>query len=101
METDIEKVESKLLSMLDTVQEMSNILLKSKEIGEDLSMTSFYKNIEDGILNKMHKANKEQFDMVMTSYKFRYYTEFNKDRQLLKNEVTRRIREKKLNKLIG
>mgnify|MGYP000923642202 CR=1 FL=1 len=43
METDIEKVESKLLSMLDTVQEMSNILLKSKEIGEDLSMTSFYK----------------------------------------------------------
>jgi hypothetical protein len=36
----------------------------------------------------------------MTAYKFRYYREFNTDKELLRSEVTRRIREKKLNQLI-
>jgi len=42
----------------------------------------------------MINADEKQFNTIMTAYKFRYYREFNTDKELLRNEVTRRIREK-------
>ena len=41
------EIESKLQDMLKSVQDMTNILKKSKEIHEDVPMTCFYKKIAD------------------------------------------------------
>lgn len=66
----------------------------------NLLVIRFNKGVEDGILDNMINADEKQFNTIMAAYKFRYYREFNTDKEALRNEVTRRIREKKLNKLI-
>jgi predicted house-cleaning noncanonical NTP pyrophosphatase (MazG superfamily) len=58
-----------------------------------------YKNIEDGILNNIHNAGKEQLINFLENYRFYYYSEYN-DRELLKNEVNRRLRDNKLKQLL-
>jgi 3-dehydroquinate dehydratase len=93
------KLESHLSSMINTLDEMTKILNKSKENKENVSMTMLYKNIEDGILDKIHDANQNQLNHIMNSYRFRFYTEFNTDKELLKNEIQMRLRDNKLQKL--
>lgn len=63
-------------------------------------MTTLYKNIEDGLLDNIHNANESQLNHMMSNYRFRYYTEYNTDKDLLKSEITKRLRDNKLKQLI-
>lgn len=92
------ELESKLSSMINSLNELTEVLNKSKS-KQDISMSFFYKNIEDGILDNIHDANQYQLNHMMNSYIFRFYTEFNTDKELLRNEIQRRLRENKLEKL--
>jgi hypothetical protein len=94
------ELEVKLESMIETLKEMQNVLSKSKSNVESISNTILYKNIEDGILNNIHNANNYQLNMIMNNYKFNYYTEFNYNRDLLKNEINNRLRDYKLNRIL-
>jgi 3-dehydroquinate dehydratase len=93
------ELESKLSSMIESLDELTKVLNKSKSNKEDVSMTVLYKKIEDGILDKIHNANQHQLNMMMNSYRFKYYTEFNTDKELLRNEIQKRLRDKKLKEL--
>jgi 3-dehydroquinate dehydratase len=93
------ELESKLSSMIESLDELTKVLNKSKSNREDVSMTVLYKNIEDGILDKIHDANQHQLNMMMNSYRFKYYTEFNTDKELLRNEIQKRLRDNKLKEL--
>ena len=95
-----EELELHLDNIIQNMKEMTDILKRSKDNYESVGDTRFNKGVEDGILDNMINADEKQFNTIMTAYKFRYYREFNTDKELLRNEVTRRIREKKLNKLI-
>lgn len=95
------ELESKLSSMIESLEELNKVLSKSKSNREDVSMTVLYKNIEDGILDKIHDANQHQLNTMMNSYRFKYYTEFNTDKELLRNEIQKRLRENKLNNLLS
>jgi hypothetical protein len=86
----------KLSSMIDKLEDLNNILDKSKSNREDVSITILYKKVEDGILDHIHKANTNQLKFILSQYRFRYYTDFNTDKELLKNEINKRIRDKKL-----
>jgi 3-dehydroquinate dehydratase len=94
------ELESKLTSMIESLGELTKVLSKSKSNKEDISMTMLYKNIEDGILEKIHDANQHQLNHMMNSYRFRFYTEFNTDKELLRNEIQKRLRDKKLETLL-
>lgn len=94
------ELESKLTSMIESLGELNKVLSKSKSNKEDISMTILYKNIEDGILEKIHDANQHQLNHMMNSYRFRFYTEFNTDKELLRNEIQKRLRDKKLETLL-
>ncbi len=94
------ELESKLSTMIESLEELSNVLNKSKSNREDVSMTMLSKNIEDGILDKIHDANQHQLNHMMNSYRFRFYTEFNTDKELLRNEIQKRIRDNKLETLL-
>jgi 3-dehydroquinate dehydratase len=93
------ELESKLSSMIESLDELTKVLNKSKSNREDVSMTMLYKNIEDGILDKIHDANQHQLNIMMNSYRFKYYTEFNTDKELLRNEIQKRLRDNKLKEL--
>ena len=94
------KLEAHLSSMIETLDEMTNILNRSQQSKEDVSMTMLYKNIEDGIFDSIHNANQGQLNYMMNSYRFRFYTEFNSDKEMLKREITRRLRDSKLKDLV-
>lgn len=94
------ELESKLSTMIESLEELTNVLNKSKSNREDVSMTMLSKNIEDGILDKIHDANQHQLNHMMNSYRFRFYTEFNTDKELLRNEIQKRIRDNKLETLL-
>lgn len=96
-----EELELHLDNMIQNMKDMTEIIKRSRDYYEDFVTTRFNKSVEDGILDNMINADEKQFNTIMTAYKFRYYREFNTDKELLRSEVTRRIREKKLNKLIG
>jgi len=93
------ELESKLSSMIDTLEELNKVLSKSKSNKEDVSMTMLYKNIEDGIFDKIHDANQHQLNHMINSYRFKYYTDFNTDKELLRNEIQKRLRDNKLKEL--
>lgn len=95
------ELEQKLKDMLDTVVGLQEVLVKSKEIHEDVHITTFYKKMEDGILDKIADANDYQKRVILESFKFRYYTEFNKDKDLLKRVMTEKIRGSKLEELLN
>jgi hypothetical protein len=95
------ELESKLSSMIDTLEELNKVLSKSKSNKEDVSMTMLYKNIEDGIFDKIHDANQHQLNHMINSYRFKYYIDFNTDKELLRNEIQKRLRENKLQKILS
>lgn len=93
------ELESVLSSMINTLDEMTTILSKSKR-SENIGENIFYKNVEDGILNNIQNCDQYQLNVIMNSYKFRFYTEFNTDKELLRNEIIKRLRTDKLDKIL-
>jgi hypothetical protein len=88
-----------LENLADKLEEMKEIIKKSHK-GDYLS-ADLDKKIEDGILDKIHNANKHQLNIILNGgYKFRFYTELN-DKENLRNEVQKRLRDNKLNSLIN
>lgn len=90
---------STLKSLVDRLGELNDIQQKSIESGRGSADTMVNKAVEDGILDKIYDANKNQLTFILESYHFNYYTEYNKDRELLRKEVQRRLRDKKLEDL--
>jgi hypothetical protein len=86
---DLEKVCSK-------IEEMKEIAQKS--YNGDYFRAEVDKKIEDGILNSIHTANQHQLNFMISSYKFRFYTELN-NKDLLKAEITKRIRDNRLKEI--
>ena len=90
---------STLKSLVDQLSDLNDIQQRSIETGRGSADTMVHKAVEDGILDKIYDANKYQLNFILTQYYFRYYTEYNKDRELLRKEVQRRLRDKKLEDL--
>lgn len=88
-------MENELESMIETLQEMQDVWSK-----ESVDMTILYKNIEDGILDNIQNANNKQLNHIINDYRFRYYTDFNTDKELLRSEITKRLRDIKLNRIL-
>jgi 3-dehydroquinate dehydratase len=94
------ELEVRLESMIETLQEIQDVLSKSQSNRESVDMTILYKNIEDGILDNIQNANNKQLNHIINDYRFRYYTDFNTDKELLRSEITKRLRDIKLNKIL-
>ncbi len=65
-----------------------------------LVVSCYLKKIEDGLLDNIHNANESQLNHMISNYRFRYYTDYNIDKDLLKSEITKRLRDNKLKQLI-
>ncbi len=90
---------NQLDELISKMEELAEIQKRSKSFAGDVMLTTFYKSSEDGILNHIHKANPKQMRIMLGSYKWRYYTEFNNPEVLLL-DIQRRVRDKKLEKLL-
>lgn len=85
----------KLSSDLVAINNLFNRNYRKSEMGEML----MYKQIEDGILNNLHKANKFQINQIKTGYmKWRYYTQEYVN-NYIEVELLRITREKKLKRI--
>ena len=91
---------STLKSLVDQLSDLNDIQQKSIETGRGSADTMVNKAVEDGILDKIYDANKYQLNFILTQYYFRYYTEYNKDRELLRKEVQRRLRDRRINEIL-
>lgn len=96
-----DNLSDKLKSMIKSLEEMTDILNKSVDTNEHVSRVNLSKRIEDGILDNIHNADNHQLNHILNSYQFRYYTDFNKNKELLKREINKRLRSYKLNKLLN
>lgn len=96
-----DKLSDKLKSMIKSLEEMTDILNKSVDTNDHVSRVNLFKRIEDGILDNIHNADNHQLNHILNSYQFRYYTDFNKNKELLKREINKRLRSYKLNKLLN
>jgi 3-dehydroquinate dehydratase len=96
----INKFNNKLESVIKTLEEMTEVLNKSVSSKEHVSSVMLSKKIEDGLLDNIHNANESQLNNIISNYRFRYYTEYNTDKDLLKSEITKRLRDNKLNKIL-
>jgi hypothetical protein len=91
---------NKLESMIKTLEEMTEVLDKSVSSKEHVTSIMLSKKIEDGLLDNIHNANESQLNHMIFNYRFRYYTDYNTDKDLLKSEITKRLRDNKLKHLI-
>lgn len=83
------------------VNKLEDDLVILKRSGGNFMKVSVFKKVEDGIFDNIHNANEHQLHVITSGgYKFQFYTEFNSDKVALKNEITKRIRENKLNILL-
>lgn len=89
---------NQLESLISKMDELTEIQKRSKSFSGDVILTTFYKSSEDGILEHIHKANPHQMRVMLGSYKWRFYTQYNNP-EVLALEIQRRIRDKKLEKL--
>lgn len=95
--------------MNDIEQSLKNVISKLEtlrceyEKNEILSgrYSILNKKIEDGILDNMINANDRQYNNIIDNHMFKYYTNFNSDREALKNEVIKRKRDIKLNSILS
>ena len=81
-EAIIERLEKLQKDILD----LQDFVIRAKNFGSNIEAAAF-KNIEEGIVKNLHKANKEQLHKMLNGWKFRYYTEFNKDKSLIVKEL--------------
>jgi len=91
----------KSLSKLSKQLEESLEITKraNKNFGDDYFKTELRKKIEDSILDNVQNASRIQLDLLIRNYIFSYYTEFNDDKELLRLEIKKRLRDKKLEDL--
>jgi hypothetical protein len=97
------EINNKLESMVKTLEEMTEVLDKSVSSREHVSGLMLSKKIEDGILDNIHNANESQLNHMIFNFRFRYYTyytDYNTDKDLLKSEIIKRLRDNKLKQLI-
>ena len=94
------KLEIKLESMIESLHDMQELLNRSKSNNESIESTIFNKKIEDGILSNIQNANNKQLRFMIDNFRFKYYTEFNTDKDLLRVKITSALREDKLNKIL-
>ncbi len=88
-----------LENCVQTLENINNILKGSKSAGRSYVETEVNKKIEDGILDSIHNANPHQLNRILNGgYRFRFYTELN-NQETLRNEIQKRLRDKKLNNL--
>ena len=81
-EVIIERLEKLQKDILD----LQDFAIRAKNFSSNIEAATF-KNIEEGIINNLHKANREQLHTILNSYRFRYYYEFNKDKILIIKEL--------------
>lgn len=91
----MKEVIEKLQKLEKDILDLQDFAIRRKNFKTAVEATA-YKNIEDGIIKNLHKANKHQMHIMLNSYKFRYYTEFNDD----KNLIIKELRENKLNGIL-
>lgn len=96
----MKEIEDRLRSIVSSLDDLNDILVKSKSNNDNISDTMLFKNIEDGILNSIDNANNKQLNYIMDGYRFKFYTEYNKDKELLRSRINGVLREKKLNKVL-
>ena len=78
----------------------SMIEITKRKGSRSYSECETFKKIEDGILDSIHNANTHQLNVILNGgYKFRYYTELN-NKETLRSEAQRRIRESRLNQIL-
>jgi 3-dehydroquinate dehydratase len=88
-----------LENCVQTLENLNTILKGSKSSGRSYVETEVNKKIEDGILDSIHNANSHQLSVILNGgYRFRFYTELN-DKEKLRSEVQKRLRDKKLKEL--
>jgi len=96
MKGDIsEVIINRLEKLQKDILELQDFTIRSKNFASNVEAATF-KNIEEGIIKNLHKANKHQLHMMLNNYRFRYYTEFNKD----KNLIIKELRENKLKEIL-
>ncbi len=83
----------------DDIRNITDITKRSKEIGVTTDVAFTLKSIEDGIMNNIHNATRDQLHKLKY-YKFKYYYEYNDDDVFL-GEVRKRLRENKLQKILS
>lgn len=86
---------SRLEKLQKDILELQDFAVRSRNFASNIEAATF-KNIEEGIIKNLHKANKHQLNMMLNNYRFRYYTEFNKD----KNLIIKELRENKLKEIL-
>ena len=91
----MENLKKTLEELIKKMEDLKDFSLLSKNFKSNIEAEVF-KNVEIGILNNLHKANEYQQNVMLNSFRFRYYTEFN-DKNLLLKE----IRERKLNTILN
>lgn len=92
----MEEVIENLKRLEKDILELKDFTIRSKNFGSGVEAAAF-KNIEEGIIKNLHKANKEQLHSILNNYKFRYYHEFNSD----KNLIIKEFRDNKLNQVFN
>lgn len=83
-----------LENLIGKVNDLKDFHIRSKNFSSKVE-AEVWKNVEKGILDNLHKANDHQRNVIFNSYKFRYYSELN-DRKILLKEV----RDNKLKQLL-
>lgn len=96
MKGDItESIINRLEKLQKDILELQDFTIRAKNFSSNIEAAA-YKNIEEGIIKNLHKANRHQLHTILNSYRFRYYQEFNKD----KNLIVKELRENKLNEIL-
>ena len=86
--------------LINKCKDMTLVLKKSEGNQQSIGINQFYKECEDGIFNNIDSADDYQLKRMM-SYHFKFYTEFNTDKVLLKNKIKESVRDLKLKKLLN
>jgi len=96
MKGDItEAIINRLEKLQKDILELQDFAIRAKNFSSNIEAATF-KNIEEGIINNLHKANRHQLHTILNAYKFRYYHKFNKD----KNLIVKELRENRLKELL-
>jgi hypothetical protein len=93
-------IKENLIKSIDKIKELKDLAERSNKSRRDTSTLFIHKGIEDGILDNIHNASKEQLVRFLRDYKFVYYTEYN-DKQLLQSEINKRLRDNKLKQILN
>ena len=83
----------------NSIKKLDEIIEISSRPGNSYLEKAVWKKVEDGILDNIHNADSFQLTKMLTTYKFRYYTEYN-NKEVLRSEIQRRVRLNNLDKIL-